>query len=722
MKSGADSIVSKAERLGDARRIASQVKRRWTEGQPADARQALSDHPQLALDRSIVLDLAYEEYCRRTAAGESVPISPFCEHFPSHCRGSLERLLHVHQLLGPESYSPVVTGTAGWPEPGDNVLGFRLSEEIGRGAFGRVFLAHELALGNRPVALKVTYDGHAEAEILGRLQHANIVPVHSASLDEATLCEVICMPFLGRATLADVLDRVFAEPVGRRDAATLLRAIDDVNRDDAALAAGSSAGAHLPRRSYVDTVIDWGAQLADALACAHAGGVLHRDIKPTNVLIASDGRPMLLDFNLSRDERTGPRRLGGTVPYMSPEQIEAAILARRPEGAVDARADLYSLAVVLHQTLTGQLPFGLLDAAGSLPAAAEELLRRQQMASGKTLAAARAVDKPLALILEQCLDPQPERRIQSAGELAEQLRGLLAPIRRLSRFAGRHRRLSATSAALLSICLLALAFWIASRPPYLVREYQAGVELAASQDYRGAIECFDRVLTRDRQNFDALLARGNARQRLGMYDLAASDYLAAQELQPSGSLLAAVGYCRSRMRYPLTAVGYYKQALAKGYETLAVQNNLGYAYLQLGERKEARLWLTRAIDQSPSTQAPFANRAFLELQDSLRNQKYLPVQGIEDVERALQIGPDTGDLYCHAARLYALACRRDGTYCDRPLDYLCRAVDHGEILGSFRSAVELAPLLKEPRLLASLKRAEGSPKGARVDRLIPIEP
>ena len=95
-----------------------------------------------------------------------------------------------------------------FPEAGETIGGFYLVEELGRGAFARVFLARERQLADRLVALKVTRKGSREPQALARLQHTHIVPVHSHRVDPATGLHLLCMPYFGRVTLAGVLAEV----------------------------------------------------------------------------------------------------------------------------------------------------------------------------------------------------------------------------------------------------------------------------------------------------------------------------------------------------------------------------------------------------------------------------------------------------------------------------------------------------------------------------------
>lgn len=322
--------------------------------------------------------------------------------------------LHREQPAAARSLAEAVTQ---FPDVGATFAGFTLEAELGRGAFARVYLARQRELGGRAVALKLTADAGTESRAMAHLQHTNIAPVYS--LIKQPPFEGLVMPYCGSATLLDAtltLRLAPALPEHGRWFTDLVRAR---SRGGPRSVEGGLLD-QLSRLSYERAVVLLAVHLTAGLAHAHGRGVWHRDIKPANVLLADDGEPMLVDFNLAESPRWRDRaeaaHIGGTLPYMAPEVL-AAFDAGQPLG--DARADVYSLGLVLFELLTGRFPF---------PAVPEhELdiarLRADRLAGAMSLRDRRPhVSPALEAIVRMCLEPDPARRYPSARELHDDLR------------------------------------------------------------------------------------------------------------------------------------------------------------------------------------------------------------------------------------------------------------------------------------------------------------
>ncbi len=327
------------------------------------------------------------------------------------------------------------------PEVGDVFAGFQLIGSLGRGAFGRVYLARQGDLADRPVALKVSTGCFAESQKLARLQHTHIVPVYS--FHRAGALQAVCMPYLGSTTLADILDDLGQRQTLPASGKGLVSTLNSHRGKSGPFSTVAPAAPVAPSKrtalpttppagpatlttlrmlegmTYVEAVLWIGARLSEGLAHAHERGVLHRDLKPANVLITEEGQPMLLDFNLAQDiHETGAAgaRVGGTLPYMAPEHLAA--YQGRPVD-VDARADLYALGIILYELLTRRHPFdkhpGPLEEV--LPRMLKDRLRPPPSARGLNPDVSPAVDS----ILRRCLEPNLARRYQTARQLQEDL-------------------------------------------------------------------------------------------------------------------------------------------------------------------------------------------------------------------------------------------------------------------------------------------------------------
>ncbi len=377
----------------------------WERGECPPAELLFARHPTLGEDPEAAVRLIYEEVCLRRGSGRVVDESELVRRFPQW-QSELEVVLDCDRLMGAGSDPPL------FPVAGETLGDFLLVAELGRGARGRCFLATQPALAGRQVVLKVAPDGHGEHLSLARLQHTHIVPLYSEQRFPTRGLQALCMPYLGGATLGQALAALGDVPPQRRTGLSLLGATAE-EPGSASRAGPGPARQFLARATYVRGVCWVGACLADALQYAHDRGLVHMDVKPSNVLLAGDGQPMLLDFHLAREPiRPGeepPGWLGGTPGYMPPEQreaVEAVRAGRTVRAGVDARADVYSLGVVLSEALGGRPPSG------------EDASPSQRFGPDVT--------PGLRDLIRKCLARDPANRYPDAGALAEDLRRYMA--------------------------------------------------------------------------------------------------------------------------------------------------------------------------------------------------------------------------------------------------------------------------------------------------------
>ena len=280
----------------------------WARGERITAQELLMQYPELGTEKAV--RLVYEEICLRREAGEQVATAEIVTWFPQW-KDELELLLSCDRLLWPLSRAP------DFPEVGEQLGPFRLLSELGQGASGKTYLAAEPDLADRLVVLKVIPDDQEEHLSLARFQHTHIIPLFSEQTFPDRGLRALCMPYLGGTSLARLLEALADVPLEQRRGRHLLEALGRVQAGHLPPPASEEGPyrRYLDQASYIQAVCWIVACLADGLHEAHAHGLVHMDVKPSNVLIAADGLPLLLDFHLARK----PIDSGERVPIDSGE-------------------------------------------------------------------------------------------------------------------------------------------------------------------------------------------------------------------------------------------------------------------------------------------------------------------------------------------------------------------------------------------------------------------
>jgi serine/threonine protein kinase/WD40 repeat protein/outer membrane protein assembly factor BamB len=308
-----------------------------------------------------------------------------------HCRTPIELLEEapLAEINCPScgsSFSLVGEKTVTHYSPGERTVGhFQLLDRVGIGAFGSVWKAHDAKL-DRTVAIKIPRNVHLDegqtelflrdARAAAQLKHPNIVSVHEVGKQDDTI--YIVSDFIDGETLREWASK---NPLSPKAAAALC------------------------------------VKIAKALHHAHESGVIHRDLKPGNIMMDSDGEPHIVDFGLAKRDAgeitmTVQGQILGTPAYMSPEQ------ARGEGHAVDRRADIYSMGVILFELLTGELPF-----RGDKQMLLLQILEDDPPGLRKLN---NNVPGDLETICLKCLEKEPVHRYSTAASLAEDVGRYLA--------------------------------------------------------------------------------------------------------------------------------------------------------------------------------------------------------------------------------------------------------------------------------------------------------
>jgi len=517
----------------------------------------------------------------------------------------------------------------------ESVARYRIVSILGRGAMGLVYLADDPLL-NRRVAIKVVElpdDGSKrevqherllrDAKAVANLSHPNIVNVHDVVEEDASA--FIVMEFIEGDSLSSYLQ----------------------NRG-------------LPEPAFTIQVLR---QMASALDYAHGKGVIHRDVKPGNVMLSSDGAAKIVDFGIARinDTRTSTPTgfMMGTAAYMSPEQFTG--------GAIDGRTDQYSLAAVAYEMMTGGTLFG----EQTLPALAYKAVHEMPTPVSERNASLRSsADFPMT----KALAKSPDGRYRTCGEFVDALEKSISG-QRVEAQPRKHRAafLWVAGFGALALAAAGLAIWkpwvrpsepvavsaaiapvapsrvppkpeaapvpaikvesqqespprpsaaktpvetapvdTVTQPPDspVIGEFRRGQEQLRAHDYAGALQSFSTVISRHPKNAQAYYGRGQAHQFLQENEAAMQDYDEAIRLKPADPFpYIGRGVCKTRFHRDDDAFADFNRALDLKSDLPLALNGRGGVFLRRRQYERAIRDFTAAVSLNPHLAIAYRNRA-----------------------------------------------------------------------------------------------------------------
>ncbi len=375
----------------------------------------------------IPFDLVLEEIQLRRSVGEKPKWDDYRQRFPDLADT-------IGKWLAGGDTQAFSGATSRVPElpVGEQVDDFQVLKQLGQGAFARVYLARQQSM-QRLVALKATSRGSEEPQALSQLDHTNVVRVY----DQREIAEpptiLLYMQYLAGGTLADCIKRIRDLPPSTWSGRHILESIDHSLLDASqTVPEQSSVRQRVARMEWAEVVAWIGIQLAEGLGYANAQGVLHRDVKPANILLSAEAIPKLADFNVSCSGISGragaAAYFGGSLAYMSPEQLQVADPSDgKSAEELDGRSDLYALGIVLWELWQSKRPWTLTEIASSWTEAVVMQREIRKAPLQPVRPPQTAAERVLEKVLSSLLSIDPDDRPGSGQETAARLRLALYP-------------------------------------------------------------------------------------------------------------------------------------------------------------------------------------------------------------------------------------------------------------------------------------------------------
>ena len=619
-----------------------------------------------------IVEQAVQRFVDAQLQGQQPNIAEFVKQYPgfeSQIRRRIQRLQEIDGLF--TCLMEADTSDFGDEITECSLIGKRLGDFeilslIGTGGMGAVFLARQVSL-DREVALKVISDISGarakslerfkrEAKVLAKISHPNIVPIYEVG--QQGPYSYFAMEYVKGVSLDNILSSIRNAKPDEKASDVMHGCLDaQVSIYNSGHHKESSSGAEIDT-DYIVRISRIIIGIASALDYAHKKGILHRDVKPSNILIDTEGTAKLVDFGLAKDETqqtiTITGEFFGTPSYVSPEQI------RKPD-TVDCRSDVFSLAATYYECLTLHPPFG----GDTVNETLTQVISIEAVPPKKY---SPRLSTDFNTVLLHALEKLPEDRYQTAADFAADIENVLEfkPItakrpsltQRTYKTLRRNPLKVAATFAFILVIVLGYSLFSSHRQEKkkvaLMERYKQGRDRLEGEQYSEALQYFIKVAKATPNDAEVQFYIGECYRMAGQYEKAIEAYHKAIKIRPNyGNAYLGLGDCYKETKRYQEAIEIYKQAIEIDPNNTGVYYNLGIAYRELDRHDEAIEAFKQTVKINPNDTDAYCNLGTIYRDLGRRD------EAIEAFKQMIRITPNDADAYCNLGTTYRDLGRHD---------------------------------------------------------------